>query len=195
MAATAAIPRIEEKERFISRPTESGSEISRKIRSQGSVCLRVLGGSMTPWIRSGDLVFIKRFDFERVSTGDVILFERDDRFFVHRIIGRVHNRKRPERLISVSYKRRCAGWSRCPCFSGGISRPGNPHSSWTPSHRSGIFYPCSSWARPGALLADEPAAISPDSVRQATFSRAKDKFPANPLPSAAGNSSGRANIV
>ena len=88
MAATAAIPRIEEKERFISRPTESGSEIARKICSQGSVCLRVLGGSMTPWIRSGDLVFIKRFDFERVSTGDVILFERADRFFVHRIIGR-----------------------------------------------------------------------------------------------------------
>jgi signal peptidase I len=88
MAATAAIPRIEEKERFISRLTESGSEISRKIRSQGSVCLRVLGGSMTPWIRSGDLVFVKRFDFERVSTGDVILFERADRFFVHRIIGR-----------------------------------------------------------------------------------------------------------
>src|ERR1700685_3132982 len=88
MAATAAIPRIEEKERCISRPTESGSEISRKILSQGSVCLRVLGGSMTPWIRSGDLVFIKRFDFERVSTGDVILFERADRFFVLRIIGR-----------------------------------------------------------------------------------------------------------
>jgi len=88
MAATAAIPRIEEKERFISRPTESGSEISRKIRSQGSVCLRVSGGSMTPWIRSGDLVFVKRFDFERVSAGDVILFERADRFFVHRIIGR-----------------------------------------------------------------------------------------------------------
>jgi len=88
MAATAAISRIEEKERFISRPAESGSEISRKICSQGSVCLRVSGGSMTPWIRSGDLVFIKRFDFERVSTGDVILFERADRFFVHRIIGR-----------------------------------------------------------------------------------------------------------
>src|SRR3984957_9245503 len=91
MAATAAIPRSEEQERFIPRPAQSGSEISRKIRSQGSVCLRVLGGSMTPWIRSGDLVFIKRFDFQRVSTGDVILFERDDRFFVHRIIGRVPN--------------------------------------------------------------------------------------------------------
>src|SRR6202162_3731999 len=103
MAALAAIPRIEEKERFISRPTDSRSEISRKIRSQGSVCLRVLGGSMTPWIRSGDLVFIKRFDFERVSTGDVILFERDDRFFVHRIIGRrllMPGEKEQARLIT-----------------------------------------------------------------------------------------------
>src|ERR1700685_3446754 len=103
MAATAAIPRIEEKERCISRPTESGSEISRKIRSQGSVCLRVLGGSMTPWIRSGDLVFIKRIDFGRVSPGDVILFERADRFFVHRIIGRrrfVSGRKEQARLVT-----------------------------------------------------------------------------------------------
>jgi signal peptidase I len=94
MAATAAVPRIEEKERFISSPADSGSEISRKIHSQGSVCLRVLGGSMTPWIRSGDLLFIKRFDFERVSTGDVILFEREDRFFVHRIIGRAHTARK-----------------------------------------------------------------------------------------------------
>jgi signal peptidase I len=103
MAATAAIPRIEEKERFIFRPTEAGSEISRKIRSQGSVCLRVLGGSMTPWIRSGDLVFIKRFDFERVSTGDVILFERADRFFVHRVVGRrgfISVAKEQNRLIT-----------------------------------------------------------------------------------------------
>jgi len=103
MAATAAIPRIEEKERFISRPTESASEISGKMRSQGSVCLRLQGGSMTPWIRSGDLVFIKRFDFERVSTGDVILFERADRFFVHRIIGRrllMSGEKEQTRLIT-----------------------------------------------------------------------------------------------
>src|ERR1700732_720250 len=108
MAATAAIPRIEEKERFISRPADLGSEISRKIHSQGSVCLRVLGGSMTPWIRSGDLVFIKRFDFERVSTGDVILFERDDRFFVHRIIGRAHHlsaRKGAAKLVNTANAR------------------------------------------------------------------------------------------
>lgn len=91
MAATATVPQVRsaEKERCVSIPADSASEISRKIRSQGSLCLRVLGGSMTPWIRSGDLVFIKRFDFVSLSVGQVILFERDGRFFVHRVIGRV----------------------------------------------------------------------------------------------------------
>ncbi|MGB8543199.1 MAG: signal peptidase I [Candidatus Acidiferrales bacterium] len=89
MAATAAVSQVRapEKERAVAVRAGATSEISRKIRAQGSLCLRVLGGSMTPWIRSGDLVFIKRFDFERVSVGDVILFEREGRFFVHRMIG------------------------------------------------------------------------------------------------------------
>jgi len=91
MAATAAVPQVRstEKEPNVPIPADFTSEISSKIRSQGSVCLRVLGGSMTPWIRSGDLVFIKRFDFARLSVGNVILFERDGRFFVHRIIKRI----------------------------------------------------------------------------------------------------------
>ncbi len=71
---------------------------------QGSVCLRVLGGSMTPWIRSGDLVFIKRYDFERVSAGDVILFERDGRFFVHRMIGREQTVRAARKGVPVNHK-------------------------------------------------------------------------------------------
>ena len=100
MAVTAAVSpvHVPEKERVVSIPADSAPEISGKIRSQGSVCLRVLGGSMTPWIRSGDLVFIKRFEFERVSAGDVVLFERDGRFFVHRIIGRAQSIKAGERV-------------------------------------------------------------------------------------------------
>jgi signal peptidase I len=103
--ATAAVSqtRVAEKEGPVVVRAGSLSEISRKIRSQGSVCLRVLGGSMTPWIRSGDLVFIKRYDFERVSAGDVILFERDGRFFVHRMIGRaqtIQSSEKVARLIS-----------------------------------------------------------------------------------------------
>ena len=79
--------RIGEKAGFVSSPAEAPSEISTKIRSLGSVYLRVLGGSMIPWIRSGDLVFIERSDFAKVAAGDMILFERDGRFFVHRIVG------------------------------------------------------------------------------------------------------------
>jgi signal peptidase I len=105
MAATAAVSqvRVAEKERAVAVLAGATSDISRKMRSYGSVCLRVLGGSMTPWIRSGDLVFIKRYDFERVSAGDVILFEREGRFFVHRMIGReqtVQAREKVVRLIT-----------------------------------------------------------------------------------------------
>ena len=89
MWATSAISRtrIEEIGRFVSSPVGATSEISKKICSQGSVYVRALGGSMMPWIRSGDLVFIKRSDFANASAGDMILFERKGRFFVHRMIG------------------------------------------------------------------------------------------------------------
>jgi signal peptidase I len=106
MAATAAVSqiRVAEKERPVSNQADSTSEISRRMRLQGSVCLRLLGGSMTPWIRSGDLVFIKRYDFERVSAGDVILFERDGRLFVHRMTGREETVRADERVVRLITK-------------------------------------------------------------------------------------------
>jgi signal peptidase I len=106
MAATAAVSqiRVAEKKRPVSVPADSTSEISRKMRLQGSVCLRVLGGSMTPWIRSGDLVFIKRYDFERVSAGDVVLFERAGRFFVHRMMGREQTVRAGQKVVRLITK-------------------------------------------------------------------------------------------
>jgi hypothetical protein len=41
---------------------------------------------MFPWIRSGDLVFVRSFAYEQASRGDVVLFERGDRLFAHRVI-------------------------------------------------------------------------------------------------------------
>jgi signal peptidase I len=104
--ATAAVSqiRVAEKEPPVVVPAGSVSEISRKMRSQGSVCLRVLGGSMTPWIRSGDLVFIKRYDMERLSAGDVILFERDGRFFVHRLLDRARSIRPGEKVARLITK-------------------------------------------------------------------------------------------
>jgi signal peptidase I len=90
MSATSAVSqvRIEGNEPFVSPAPDAAPPVAEKMRSQGSACLRVSGGSMTPWIRSGDLIFIKRFDFAKVCAGDVILFERGGRFFVHRTIRR-----------------------------------------------------------------------------------------------------------
>ena len=62
------------------------NSIAERLRANGSVCFRVLGASMFPWIRSGDLVFVRSFAFEQASRGDVVLFERDARLFVHRVL-------------------------------------------------------------------------------------------------------------
>jgi hypothetical protein len=44
---------------------------------------------MFPWLRSGDQVFVRRWNFEMLRPGDVILFERDEQFFVHRVLSRI----------------------------------------------------------------------------------------------------------
>ena len=66
-------------ERFVAPKEKESNPIAAKLRADGSVCFRVLGASMFPWIRSGDLVFVRRFAYEQASRGDVVLFERADR--------------------------------------------------------------------------------------------------------------------
>lgn len=63
--------------------------IAAKLRANGSACFRVLGASMFPWIRSGDYVFVRRSAFGAAAVGEVILYERNQRLFVHRVIRRV----------------------------------------------------------------------------------------------------------
>jgi signal peptidase I len=86
LVAVTGAPRAEDP---IVNFTREPAYISRNVRSRGSVCLRALGGSMFPWIRPGDLLFVRKCEFEAVSRGDVILFEQGGRFFVHRVIRRV----------------------------------------------------------------------------------------------------------
>jgi signal peptidase I len=92
MSATSAVSRvrIEEKEQpFVSPPLDAALPVTEKMRSQGSAYLHVSGGSMTPWIRPGDFVFIRRIDFAKVTSGDVIVFQRNGLLVVHRIIRRL----------------------------------------------------------------------------------------------------------
>ena len=73
-------------ERVDAPPQQVSNPMAEKLRRNGSVCFRVVGASMFPWVRSGDLVFVRKCAFEQVSRGDVILFERDERLFVHRVL-------------------------------------------------------------------------------------------------------------
>jgi signal peptidase I len=63
--------------------------IADKVRIGGSATVRVVASSMYPWVRSGDQAFIRRYDFSQITPGDVILYERANRLFIHRVIRRI----------------------------------------------------------------------------------------------------------
>jgi signal peptidase I len=80
-----------ESQRGLGRREHPAKLVSEKIRSHGSACVSVRDGSMFPWFRSGDLIFVRRCDFEGVSAGDVVLFEQDGELLLHRVIRRTSN--------------------------------------------------------------------------------------------------------
>jgi signal peptidase I len=85
--STAIAPaRIESELGAPSQTRPRVNPIGAKIRTNGSACFRVLGTSMFPWVRSGDFVFVRRSDFATASVGEVVLFEREQRLFVHRVL-------------------------------------------------------------------------------------------------------------
>src|SRR5215469_17340801 len=59
------------------------------IRKFGEIRLRVFGTSMAPAILPGDLVLVRRAGLDEISAGDLVLFGRDGRFFVHRTVRRM----------------------------------------------------------------------------------------------------------
>jgi signal peptidase I len=58
------------------------------LRSSGRLRLRVTGWSMLPAIFPGDTLVIERANSESVGKGDIVLFHRDRRMFVHRVSGK-----------------------------------------------------------------------------------------------------------
>ncbi|MGA9977553.1 MAG: S24/S26 family peptidase [Candidatus Sulfotelmatobacter sp.] len=61
---------------------------SEVLRSSGRLRLRVRGWSMLPTILPGDTLMIEHVSSDRVSKGDIVLFHRDRRLFVHRVSGK-----------------------------------------------------------------------------------------------------------
>jgi signal peptidase I len=58
------------------------------VRSFGEVRLRVLGTSMAPAVLPGDVVCVRLAKLDEVSVGEIVLFSRRGRFFVHRVVSR-----------------------------------------------------------------------------------------------------------
>ncbi|HEY0704327.1 MAG TPA: S26 family signal peptidase [Candidatus Acidoferrales bacterium] len=63
--------------------------VSEKVRVGGSATIRIVARSMYPWVRPGDQVFVRRYDFAQIRPGDVIFYERANRLFVHRVVQRI----------------------------------------------------------------------------------------------------------
>lgn len=58
------------------------------LRSSGSLRLRVMGWSMLPTVWPGDTLVVDSMRSSAVSVGDVVLFSRDRRLFVHRVVAK-----------------------------------------------------------------------------------------------------------
>lgn len=58
------------------------------LRSSGRLRLRVTGWSMLPAIFPGDTLVIEPANGESIGKGDIVMFHRDRRLFVHRVLGK-----------------------------------------------------------------------------------------------------------
>jgi hypothetical protein len=61
---------------------------SEVLRSSGELKLQVTGWSMLPTVWPGDVLMIDRAGGDEVSEGDIVLFLRDRRLFVHRVVAK-----------------------------------------------------------------------------------------------------------
>ncbi len=58
------------------------------LRSFGEISLKVTGTSMLPTVWPGDVLKIQFTEFEQVLLGDIVLYTRQNRFFIHRVTGK-----------------------------------------------------------------------------------------------------------
>jgi signal peptidase I len=69
------------------------------VRTFGGVRLRVFGTSMVPSILPGDLISVQSANVLEISPGEIILYLRDGRLFVHRVVARAGGQDDP-RLVT-----------------------------------------------------------------------------------------------
>ena len=65
------------------------SDLIREEMAQGTAfCFRVVSGSMTPLIGTGDEVVVERASADRLRRGDIVLYTVDGALHTHRLLAR-----------------------------------------------------------------------------------------------------------
>lgn len=64
------------------------NKLMKESLKHGKLCFKALGSSMLPLIRSGDLVTIVPFNLDELSIGDIVFFEKEGNFYLHRFLKR-----------------------------------------------------------------------------------------------------------
>jgi len=59
------------------------------LRSFGGLRMTALGVSMVPSLFPGDILTIRRENTQNIRRGDMVLYWRDERFYVHRVVGKI----------------------------------------------------------------------------------------------------------
>ncbi len=68
------------------RRNGDAGEIAAALKRRRHISLRLQGASMLPWVRPGDIARIQKVSIDAIRCGDVVLFRRENRLFVHRVI-------------------------------------------------------------------------------------------------------------
>jgi signal peptidase I len=68
--------------------TTTAQEIRENLAVFGQVRVRAFGSSMVPALLPGDLISIQRADISEIAVGEVVMYARDARIFVHRVVDR-----------------------------------------------------------------------------------------------------------
>lgn len=60
--------------------------IAEVLRTSGKVRLAARGHSMLPTLWPGDVLTVETTTFEQLQIGDIVLYQRSERFFIHRLL-------------------------------------------------------------------------------------------------------------
>src|SRR5579864_553336 len=84
------------------RELQKQNLLAEILRTSGKVKLAARGYSMLPALWPGDILNVETAGFERVQVGDVVLYERWNRFFIHRVLQKFATHTESERPSLVT---------------------------------------------------------------------------------------------